>query len=79
MIPQPRPLIEVFSDIPDVRKSRGKRHPYLRSARPAELRHAACRRLAAQPTQALALIGIAFENCMALLSKHLLTPPMTCQ
>jgi len=27
MIPQPRPLIEVFSDIPDVRKSRGKRHP----------------------------------------------------
>jgi len=27
MIPPPRPLIEVFSDIPDVRKSRGKRHP----------------------------------------------------
>ena len=27
MIPQPRPLIEVFSDIPDVRKSRGTRHP----------------------------------------------------
>ncbi len=27
MIPQPRPLIEIFSDIPDVRKSRGKRHP----------------------------------------------------
>ena len=27
MIPQLRPLIEVFSDIPDVRKSRGKRHP----------------------------------------------------
>ena len=27
MIPQPRPLIEVFSDIPDMRKSRGKRHP----------------------------------------------------
>jgi predicted transposase YbfD/YdcC len=27
MIPQPRPLIEVFSDIPDVRKARGKRHP----------------------------------------------------
>src|SRR6266478_4086210 len=27
MIPQPRPLIEVFSDSPDVRKSRGKRHP----------------------------------------------------
>jgi predicted transposase YbfD/YdcC len=27
MIPQSRPLIEVFSDIPDVRKSRGKRHP----------------------------------------------------
>jgi predicted transposase YbfD/YdcC len=27
MIPQPRPLIEVFSDIPDVRQSRGKRHP----------------------------------------------------
>ena len=28
MIPQPRPLIDVFSDIPDVRKSRGKRHPF---------------------------------------------------
>src|SRR2546430_17459408 len=27
MIPQPGPLIEVFSDIPDMRKSRGKRHP----------------------------------------------------
>jgi predicted transposase YbfD/YdcC len=27
MILQPRPLIEVFSDIPDVRKARGKRHP----------------------------------------------------
>ena len=27
MIPQPRPLIEVFADIPDVRKARGKRHP----------------------------------------------------
>jgi predicted transposase YbfD/YdcC len=27
MIPQLRPLIEVFSDIPDVRQSRGKRHP----------------------------------------------------
>jgi hypothetical protein len=27
MIPQPRPLIEVFSDIPDMRQSRGKRHP----------------------------------------------------
>ena len=27
MIPQPRPLIEVFSDIPDVRQARGKRHP----------------------------------------------------
>src|SRR6266581_5197896 len=27
MISQPRPLIEVFSDISDVRKSRGKRHP----------------------------------------------------
>lgn len=27
MIAQPRPLIEVFSDIPDFRKSRGKRHP----------------------------------------------------
>src|SRR5229473_2353934 len=27
MIPQPRPLIEVFSALPDVRKSRGKRHP----------------------------------------------------
>ena len=40
MIPQPRPLIEVFSDIADVRKSRGKRHPYLRSARPVVLRHA---------------------------------------
>ena len=30
-------------------------------------------------TQALALVGIEFENCMALLSKHRLTPPMTCQ
>jgi hypothetical protein len=28
MIPQPRPLIEVFSDIPDMRKSRGNRHPF---------------------------------------------------
>jgi DDE_Tnp_1-associated len=28
MIPQPRPLIEVFSDLPDMRKSRGKRHPF---------------------------------------------------
>src|SRR5215471_21754255 len=28
MIPQPRPLIEVCSDIPDVRKARGKRHPF---------------------------------------------------
>jgi predicted transposase YbfD/YdcC len=27
MILPPRPLIEVFSDIPDVRKARGKRHP----------------------------------------------------
>src|SRR3989475_5148833 len=27
MIPQLRPLIEVFSDIPDVHTSRGKRHP----------------------------------------------------
>ena len=27
MIPQPRPRIEVFADIPDVRKARGKRHP----------------------------------------------------
>lgn len=27
---------------------------------------AACRRLAAQPAQALALSGIAFENCMTL-------------
>ena len=27
MIPQLRPLIEVFADIPDVRSSRGKRHP----------------------------------------------------
>src|SRR5919204_1197361 len=27
MIPPPRPLIEVFSDVPDVRKARGKRHP----------------------------------------------------
>ena len=27
MIPQLRPLIEVFSDIPDVRTSRGTRHP----------------------------------------------------
>src|SRR5882672_1200650 len=26
MIPQPRRLIEGFSDIPDMRKSRGKRH-----------------------------------------------------
>jgi len=27
MITQPRPLIEVFADIPDFRKSKGKRHP----------------------------------------------------
>lgn len=27
MIAQPRPLIEVFSDMADFRKSRGKRHP----------------------------------------------------
>jgi predicted transposase YbfD/YdcC len=27
MIPQSRPLIEVFADIPDFRKSKGKRHP----------------------------------------------------
>ncbi len=27
MIAQPRPLIEVFADMPDFRKSRGKRHP----------------------------------------------------
>lgn len=27
MIAQPRPLIEVFADIPDFRKSKGKRHP----------------------------------------------------
>ena len=27
MIPPPRPLLEVFSDIPDVRPSRGTRHP----------------------------------------------------
>ena len=27
MIAHPRPLIEVFAMIPDVRKSRGKRHP----------------------------------------------------
>src|SRR5262249_926801 len=27
MIAQPRPLIEVFSDIADFRQSRGKRHP----------------------------------------------------
>ena len=27
MIPQPRPLIEVFADIPDVRHAKGKRHP----------------------------------------------------
>src|SRR5215472_3819861 len=27
MIPQPSPLIEVFADIPDMRKARGKRHP----------------------------------------------------
>ena len=28
MIAQPRPLIEVFSDIADLRQSRGKRHPF---------------------------------------------------
>ena len=27
MIAQPRPLIEVFAEIPDVRSRRGKRHP----------------------------------------------------
>lgn len=27
MIPQPRPLIEVFAEIPDFRHSKGKRHP----------------------------------------------------
>ena len=27
MIPQPRPLIEIVSNIPEVRKARGKRHP----------------------------------------------------
>ena len=27
MIPQSRPLIEVFADLPDFRKSKGKRHP----------------------------------------------------
>jgi predicted transposase YbfD/YdcC len=27
MIAQPRPLIEVFADLPDFRKSKGKRHP----------------------------------------------------
>ncbi|MEE8302546.1 MAG: transposase family protein, partial [Candidatus Tectomicrobia bacterium] len=27
MIPQPRPLIEVFADIPDFRHEKGKRHP----------------------------------------------------
>lgn len=27
MVPQSRPLIEVFADIPDFRKSKGKRHP----------------------------------------------------
>jgi hypothetical protein len=37
MIPQPRPLIEVFSAIPDVRRSRGTRHPF-----PAMLALACC-------------------------------------
>lgn len=37
MIAQPRPLIEIFADIPDFRKSKGKRHPL-----PAMLSLACC-------------------------------------
>jgi hypothetical protein len=100
MIEQPRPLIEVFAALPDLRKRHGKRHPVsamltlwgrdvtfdedrshgreghipqvmaahrntaiglLRWAGDTNIA-AACRQLAAQPAQALALVGIALEN-----------------
>ena len=36
---------------------------------------AACRLMAAQPAQALALIGIELENCMALVGRERLASP----